>query len=88
MPSAPWRRPDVPAPAYKDADGPWWEIPEIAHWWVRPREWICDGEDGFEARHKHGYLADVTAPSMYLLAIFTWQAQMRHVLRQREASAA
>lgn len=91
MPSAPWRRPGVPAPAYKDADGPWWGIPEIAHWWVRPREWIREGEDGFEARHKHGYLPDVHARSMYLLAVFTMQRQMLYVRQQREqreASAA
>lgn len=88
MPNDPWRRPGVPAPAHKDTDGPWWESPDIAHWWVRPREWIRDGEDGYEARHKYGYLDDVTAPSLYLLAIFTWQAQFCHVRRQREASAA
>lgn len=87
MPSAPWRRLSVPAPAYKDEDGPWWHVEEIAHWWVRPREWIDPDLDGFEARHQHGYLADVTAPSMYLLAIFTWQSQFRYATRQREASA-
>lgn len=81
MPSA-TRLPDIPAPAHTDADGPWWDAEEMSHWWVR--------ENGkrFEARHKHGYLADVTAPSLYLLAVFTWQAQMRHVWRQRETSAA
>lgn len=81
-------RDNVPAPAYKDADGPWWENSEIAHWWVRPRDWVHEGEAGYEARHRHGYIDDVAAPSMYLLAIFTWQAQIRHVLRQRETSAA
>lgn len=65
-------RDDVQAPAHKDADGPWWEYPEIPWWWVR------QNGDVYEARHKPGYLTDVTASSLYLLAIFTWQAQFRH----------
>lgn len=72
----------MPRYPHRDKDGPWWECPEICHWWVR------ENGDVFEARHKGGYIADVTAPSLYLLAVFTWDAQIRHVLRQREASAA
>lgn len=84
MASAPWPQPGIPTPAHTDEGGPWWEIPEIAHWWIRPREWIDPDLDGFEARHKHGYLTDVTAPSMYLLAVFTFHAQMLYVRQQRE----
>lgn len=78
MRSAPWRRPGVSAPAYTDADGPWWEDPAFPHWWIRQNGDVC------QARHKHGYLDDVTARNAYLLAVFTLQAQMLYVARRRE----
>lgn len=75
--AAEWGLPGVPVP-HVDEDGPWWEEPAIPHWWVRERDGVC------EARHKHGYLADVTARNSYLLAVFTLQAQMQYVAQRRE----
>lgn len=80
MGEAPWRsRPGIPAPAHRDRSGPWWESPDIAHWWVRPRWWIDDDTEGYEARHQDGHLPDVTAPSLYLLGVFTQHRFMRYV---------
>jgi len=82
MREMPSRRDGTPPPAYCDATGPWWQSPDIPYWWVRPLHWIYEDGDGYEAKHQDGYLADVRAPSMYLLAVFTKQRQFAYVLHQ------
>lgn len=77
--SSPVATPDVP-PAHIDSDGPWWAVTGLEHWWVRQRD---DGR--WEARHRHGYLADVEAPNLYVLAVLAQHRAMAwvHALWER-----